>query len=382
MYRGTKIILIFFILMVCMLATQQAFAQRKNFILRTMDWGYRIIEGDSANPHKKYFFPIPLISYKPETRWMIGLSTTSIFRVRHDSVTRPSFARLNISYSQERQFALRPQLEIFTANNRWNIKANYTYTDFAEYFWGMGIGAAAADKALYSFRMHRGNAKAGRLLGKYIYAGVQYVFENMYEIDASKSAQLQQSEVVGNTGYRASGAGLYVAYDSRDQIYFPYNGVLAELSAASFSKAFASTHTFTNLVADLRWYKQLWNENILAIQIYSQHNAGNVPFRMAATLGNEMFMRGYYTGRYRDNHAVALQAELRKHIWGPVGAVFFTGTGTVAPNIGELTRLHKPHMGAGLRVKAIPRERINMRFDYAIGVDGNRAAYISLNEAF
>jgi hypothetical protein len=35
-----------------------------------------------------------------------------------------------------------------------------------------------------------------------------------------------------------------------------------------------------------------------------------------------------------------------------------------------------------LRVKAIPRERINMRFDYAIGIDGNRAAYISLNEAF
>ncbi|MFN9583402.1 MAG: BamA/TamA family outer membrane protein [Bacteroidota bacterium] len=368
-----------FLLAAC---TVSVHAQQKNFMLRSMDWGYRIVQGDSANPHKKYFFPIPMVAYKPETRWIIGLSTTSIFRVSHDSITRPSFVRVNISYSQERQFAIRPQLELFTRNNMWNIRANYTYTDFAEFFWGMGIQSQASDRALYSFRMHRANVKAAYLVKKHLYAGAQYVFEKMFQMDVSKAPLLKQSEIVGSNGYSASGAGFYLTYDSRDNIYFPYTGLLAEVSVASFNPALGSTHRFTNVIADVRWYKQLWNENILDIQIYSQHNAGNIPFRMAATLGNEMFMRGYYTGRFRDDHALAIQAELRKHIWGPAGAVFFAGTGTASPGFNQLLKMHKPHIGAGLRIKAIPRERINMRFDYAIGVDGNSAAYISLNEAF
>ncbi len=368
-----------FLLAAC---TVSVHAQQKNFMLRSMDWGYRIVQGDSANPHKKYFFPIPMVAYKPETRWILGLSTTSIFRVSHDSITRPSFVRVNISYSQERQFAIRPQLELFTRNNMWNIRANYTYTDFAEFFWGMGIQSQASDRALYSFRMHRANVKAAYLVKKHLYAGAQYVFEKMFQMDVSKAPLLKQSEIVGSNGYSASGAGFYLTYDSRDNIYFPYTGLLAEVSVASFNPALGSTHRFTNVIADVRWYKQLWNENILAIQIYSQHNAGNIPFRMAATLGNEMFMRGYYTGRFRDDHALAIQAEVRKHIWGPAGAVFFAGTGTASPGFNQLLKMHKPHIGAGLRIKAIPRERINMRFDYAIGVDGNSAAYISLNEAF
>ncbi|MFN5920776.1 MAG: BamA/TamA family outer membrane protein, partial [Bacteroidota bacterium] len=224
--------------------------------------------------------------------------------------------------------------------------------------------------------------KAAYLVKKHLYAGAQYVFEKMFQMDVSKAPLLKQSEIVGSNGYSASGAGFYLTYDSRDNIYFPYTGLLAEVSVASFNPALGSTHRFTNVIADVRWYKQLWNENILAIQIYSQHNAGNIPFRMAATLGNEMFMRGYYTGRFRDDHALAIQAELRKHIWGPAGAVFFAGTGTASPGFNQLLKMHKPHIGAGLRIKAIPRERINMRFDYAIGVDGNSAAYISLNEAF
>lgn len=378
MFRQKKRILI----LVCGMLTHTMQAQQKPFVLRAMDWGYRLVQGDSANPHKKYFFPIPIVAYKPETRWILGLSTTSIFRVKHDSVTRPSFVRLNVSYSQERQFAIRPQLELFTRNNMWNIRANYTYTDFAEFFWGMGIQSPASARALYSFRMHRANVKAAYLVKKNLYAGAQFVFEKMFQIDASEAPLLKQPEITGNTGYTASGAGFYLTYDNRDNIYFPYNGLLAEVSVASFNPALGSSHRFNNLIADVRWYKQLWNENILAIQLYSQHNTGNIPFRMAATLGNEMFMRGYYTGRYRDDHALAIQAELRKHIWGPAGAVFFAGTGTAAPSFNQLLNLHKPHIGAGLRIKAIPRERINMRFDYAIGVDGNSAAYISLNEAF
>ncbi len=38
--------------------------------------------------------------------------------------------------------------------------------------------------------------------------------------------------------------------------------------------------------------------------------------------------------------------------------------------------------GAGLRIMAIPREKINMRFDVAFGNKNSQTFYVTLNEAF
>jgi hemolysin activation/secretion protein len=139
---------------------------------------------------------------------------------------------------------------------------------------------------------------------------------------------------------------------------------------------------FHQFVLDARHYKQLWKENVFAVQLFGTWNSGNVPFRMMGTLGNENFYRGYYQGRYRDHHAVALQAELRKTVWGPLGMAAFGGVATVARTTTDLFSSIKPALGAGLRFKGIPRERINLRIDYAIGIERSRTVYITVNEAF
>jgi hypothetical protein len=100
------------------------------------------------------------------------------------------------------------------------------------------------------------------------------------------------------------------------------------------------------------------------------------------TLGNESYFRGYYFGRYRDKHEVSLQAELRKQIWGPLSMVAFGGLGNVASTPEKLNKFIKPMYGLGLRIKAIPREKINFRLDYARGNNGLQAFYVTLNEAF
>ena len=113
-----------FLLMALIGAFEISFAQHKNVINRTLDWSYKIVQGDSAHPHKKYFFPIPIVAYKPETRWIFGLSITQLFRAKNgDSLTRPSALRLNTSYSQNNQFSIRLMGDIFTYKNRLNITA-------------------------------------------------------------------------------------------------------------------------------------------------------------------------------------------------------------------------------------------------------------------
>jgi len=373
------------LLVVCSfcLVPSVSIAQQKNFVNRTIDFAYRIVQGDSAKPHKRYLFIIPFFAYKPETRWMGGISATHYFRMSADrESTRPSFVRLNTSYSQERQFSVRPQMELFTRNNRFNIRAQYTYTDFAEYFWGLGIASANENRELYSFNMNRGFIKAAYLILPKLYTGVQYNFEYMRDLGYATDSKLKQSNYTGNKGYFASGAGLTMYYDSRDNIYFPFKGSYIEFSNYVYAKITGSDYSFSNFSVDARHYHRLWKQNILAFQLYTQFNEGNIPFRMNGNLGSEFYLRGYYNGRYRDNHAWSFQTELRKTVWGPIDMTAFMGVGTVAHDVTDLTKSLKPAGGLGIRIKAIPRERINMRIDYAIGVDGSRATYITMNEAF
>jgi len=375
-----KLRLILLLLLFCTHAKAQLPA--KNFFLRSIDWGYRIIEGDSAHPKKSLIFIFPIIAYKPESRWIFGVSGTKIFRVSKDSITRPSYIRMNVSYSLERQFSARPMLEYFSKNNRINVRGIYNFTNFGEFYYGIGYNTPFANQELYTFNMHDANVKVAYRFLPSLYAGIQYNYEQMYNINSVEGGLLATSTVSGANGYKASGFGFTLYYDSRDHIYFPHKGSMIELSNVYHERFFGSGFNFINITLDARKFIHLWKENVLALQGMINMNEGEIPFRMKGVIGSDMFMRGYYNGRYRDAHAMAFQAELRKKIWGPIGMVAFLGGGTVSKTeMGLLTNI-KPNYGVGLRVKAIPKEHVNVRIDFGFGNKENRALYISLNEAF
>lgn len=375
-----KSFIVFFTLL---LTGHSAFSQKKNFVIRTMDWGYKIVQGDSANPKKKYYFVVPIVSYKPETRWMLGLSFAHYFRAKKDDpFTRPSVIRVNFTYTQNNQWSVRPQFEIFTADNKYNLRGLFQYTKFLENYWGIGNGVPESNKELYTFNQYKANAKVTRLIRKGIYAGVQFNYEKLYNIGTVANSMMKASGVNGVNGYESLGAGPMISFDNRDHIYFPKKGHFVDVSTAVYNKAYGSSSNFTNITVDARKYISLWKENVLALQLYGNFNEGTVPFRLMGTVGSDSYMRGYYFGRYRDDHMIAAQAEFRKQIWGPVSMVLFGGAGNVANTINGLSDKVKPTYGFGVRFLAIPREKINMRFDYGRGLNGIEGIYLTLNEAF
>jgi len=357
--------------------------QKKPFIIRTIDWGYKIVQGDSAHPRKRYLFAIPIIAYRPESKWIFGVSLAHIFRSGNKSpLTRPSTVRVNFSYSQMKQFSIKPFFEYFSADNRFNIKFNGQYTNFGEYYWGIGPNTTDNNKEFYTFKMLKANLKTSWRINNSTYVGIQYVFENMYNTAFETGSKLEYSGEHGATGYKTSAIGFCAYDDNRDNIYFPYSGHYVEISNFWASPVIGSDSEFANITLDYRQFLQLYKENILAFQTYFSANQGTIPFRMMGTLGSDMFMRGYYNGRLRDHNAFAFQTELRKTIWGPVGAAFFIGCGSVNKNASDIFSEIKPNYGFGLRVKAIPRERLNMRLDVGFGSGNIQAVYITLNEAF
>ena len=83
---------------------------------------------------------------------------------------------------------------------------------------------------------------------------------------------------------------------------------------------------------------------------------------------------------------IALQAEYRRIIYKKWGAVGFAGTGSIWGNDNEgeeaFERNWLPSIGVGARYMVSLEKRINIRLDYAIGVDGNQGLYFGIMEAF
>lgn len=357
-------------------------AQNKRKLEQLVDRVYKIVEGDSAKPRNKYFFAIPIWGITPETGIKLGLSIGYVFRMADDGITRPSLIRLNTSYTQEQQFNVRPSFDIFFRKNRYNLKGQYVFNDFNEYYWGVGNATLQSARELYDFNQHRFNVRLMGQVAKDVYFGGQLMYEKIYKSKFSPSSAAPQSAVTGINGYDVFGAGFAFAYDNRDNIYFPLRGAYLEISNHFFYQSFYSDFKFNAVTIDLRKYFPLWKENVFAINGVGTFNQGQVPYRQMGTIGNENFMRGYYNGRYRDHHMFAVQGELRKTIWGPLGMAFFGGLGNVGRSIGELGVNIKPNYGFGFRANVIRREHINARLDIGFGEAGIRGFYFTLSEAF
>lgn len=99
-------------------------------------------------------------------------------------------------------------------------------------------------------------------------------------------------------------------------------------------------------------------------------------------MGGSRLMRGYYTGRYRDQHYAAFQAEYRALIWWRIGLTAFAAVGDVFkyPENWNARSL-KYSFGGGVRFKFSRKDNINIRFDAAWGRE-TRAIYLGFGEAF
>jgi outer membrane translocation and assembly module TamA len=76
------------------------------------------------------------------------------------------------------------------------------------------------------------------------------------------------------------------------------------------------------------------------------------------------------------------QAEYRLELPKRFGLVAFFGVGEVAPEIGAFNNKDlKPGGGAGVRFTVAKKNHVNLRIDYAAGLQGG-GVYMGVSEAF
>jgi outer membrane protein assembly factor BamA len=155
-----------------------------------------------------------------------------------------------------------------------------------------------------------------------------------------------------------------------------------EIEANVMSKVLGSEHSFNEYILDIRNYFSIGKFSILAVQGYMKLMYGEVPFQRAARFGGGIRGRGYFEGRFIDNHMYSIQAEYRLKLGKRWKVAGFIVTGEVADRPTNFLSDLKRAAGGGIRWQPLKGNESSLRLDIAINKDQNLGFYFGINEAF
>ncbi len=337
----------------------------------------------TVSEKKNSLFAVPIAFFSPETDWAFGVTGIYAFRLKKENTTsRPSQLTLGFAYTLNKQVLIYLPYQLFVKNQAYNIYGELGYYLYSYQFFGLGNDTKEENLEIYKVNYPRIRVNALKLLRPNLYGGLRYWMDDFDIREIKEDGILATQPVAGKNGGFLSGAGIVLNYDNRDNIFFPTKGTFIELVSFSNNNYLGSDFDFTKFTLDVSKYFSK-NNQVLALNFYSEFTGGTAPFNQLALLGGTKKMRGYIEGRLRDNHQVIFQSEYRFSIYKErFRGVLFGGVGQVA-NIFADFKINnlKYTYGAGLRILINKKERIHIRLDAGFGKKTN-GYYITIGEAF
>jgi hypothetical protein len=348
---------------------------------------YALPDDSIANTHQEANYKpklkiLPNGYYRPETRIALGAFALITFKAnRRDTISRWSFIKSTFVATQNKQLALENDWLIFFKKEKFSFYGTLDIMKFPEKFFGLGNNTNKDSSELYDLDRITHNSLVLKQINGFYFAGLN--FDTQYLFGNYPNSQLTRYAYVnGSRGYFVNGLGPTFLFDSRDNGLISHTGWYNEVSVNFHGKATLSQFNFTNIILNSRKFIPVLKKNIWATEVYLNFNQGTLPFRSNPALGGFRFLRGYYTGRFRDKNLIVCQTELRIPIYWRIGAVVFVGMGEVAP---DLKSFSMPGMkytaGGGLRFLLSKKENANVRIDYGFTNEGG-GFYMVFGESF
>ena len=339
----------------------------------------------------KTFLILPLVINNPAFKTGFGVMPMYFFKFNpEDAISPPSIATVIGLYSTNKSYVFLPSARLFwdEDKNRATIMGGPVRTnmDFV-YEQEGGEDIRLVYSELRSFITMEYSRK---IIGDF-YLGLLYLgTKTSYKFDQGSDEQNEFAkeffEENGITDNFVSSIGLNVSFDNRDYVYYPTKGLSFSIRPKLNREWLGSDNDYVDTDFNASYFTPLSAKGILAFGMAGGIATGDVPFDGYQTYGSRNNLRGYPGGKYRGRNMVALQAEYRRNIHKRWGGVLFAGTGSVWGNEdnGEesFERNWLPSAGLGARYMVSFEKRINIRLDYAIGVDGNQGLYFGIMEAF
>jgi outer membrane protein assembly factor BamA len=330
---------------------------------------------DTNKEKKVKFLPVPAFGYSPETRTYIGAVTLITLNLYGDRSTRTSNAKFEFNYTWNKQIILESEWNYFFKGEKWFTKGKIHYSQYPDFYYGIGSDAPDANKLVYDSNRFIFEAFALKKIGAKLFTGFNVKHIVYAKIEPAISI-INYPELAGSSIFAI---GYSVLKDSRNSLLTPTKGAYIYLNAAyNFAK-----NNYWELTLDLRYYKTWQDKFTVASRFINDFNFGKPPFYDYAVLGGDKFVRGYYYGRYRDNNLSSWQSEFRFPVIWKFGLAVFGGVANIysATNHFKFENL-KYNYGLGIRFLVDKKDKTNLRLDYAVGQNNNNGFYVSFGESF
>lgn len=321
--------------------------------------------------------------YSSDTKLGLGLVAAGNYYTspEGDTVTRVSNVALYTDVTTGGFYKVGIRGNNFSRGNRWRTHYNVSFYSFLRHMWGIGFSAGEKASDYYKFDELCINVDASQLynLGSDIYTGLTAQYSHFKANKVSEQEQLKRWD--GQALYTSTTSlGLEFLFDTRDNLTAPQSGYKAHIIQRFSPRFLGNKYAYSGTEIGLSGYFKAWKHAIVAVDIHSIFNYGNVPWGMMASFGGSDNMRGYYEGRFRDKSEFDVTVELRQHVWRRNGVVAWVGVGSVFPKISQIEfKKLLPCGGIGYRWEF--KKNTNVRLDYGIG-RGETSFIFSLNEAF
>jgi outer membrane protein assembly factor BamA len=351
----------------------------------------RMLSEELDTTRKASFMPLPLLRYSQEVGLEFGVGGLySMYMDRNDTANRSSNFSTVLSVSTKKQYNVSLKGDVWTKHNTYHLIGELRFRSMPFDFFGIGNQTLEADKDRVLQHQMKAMFDVEKNILPFAYTGVSLGFENYSFTDREPGGIYAiNPAVLGKPGGSVIYLGVSQTYDTRNSNNYPSKGFFGRISYQYAPDIFGGNDfTGSQIKVVIRNFWPLAKKLVLGLNgIYYTVQSSNTPFYLLPQLGNDEIMRGYYSGRYRDENLLAAQTELRYRFSNRFGLVAFGGGGRVFANGDFSFKQFKPSYGAGIRYFYDPAKGLSVRADYGVGEKRPGEArqsgfYLSLAEAF
>ncbi|WP_255554963.1 BamA/TamA family outer membrane protein [Moritella sp. 24] len=329
------------------------------------------------------FSVLPGPFYNPEMSFGIGVSAIGLYQVdKDDEVSQLSSLIINGFTSANGALGVAVENKTFLQQDSLRLYVDAVIADAPDVYYGTGYHDNRQDGNKVTFDSYQLSLTPSlrKRISEQSFIGVGMDFNYTATDDIDSGESVVDSSILIESS-RSIGINLLVNYDSRDSVLSPSSGRLVELDSTWYRQEFGSETDFN--VQSLLYSEYLSigdSGDVFAWQVHGRFTQGDVPWDQLSMLGGGGLLRGYNSGRYRDEQMLLAQMEYRLNLTGRHGMVFWAGAGALADEFAHLsTDELLPTAGVGYRFQVKPK--VNLRLDMGFG-NGDSGFYFNVNEAF
>ena len=334
---------------------------------------------------------LPALGYTLVSRFAVGLSGNAVFKTGPGS--RISTIIANTSYTQNKQFTLPVQTNIWTKDNNYNFIGDYRFYKYPQSTFGLGSNANFKDEDPMVYSYFQFYETALRHITGNLYIGLGYILDDHWNVSEKGNLDGGISDYARygkSTHSIASGLTFNILFDSRDNAINSSKGTFLSLQYRDNYSFLGSNTAYRSLILDLRRYYRFpeGSHNILALWSYDWFILNGTPayLDLPSTQwdANSATGRGYIQGRFRGAQMVYGEAEYRYRLTndGLLGGVVFLNLESFSAAPGTRLQSVQPGYGPGVRVKINKLSNTNVTIDYGFGREGSKGLFIDIGEAF